>query len=232
LSDKPPIFADMTLACLLPSVFPDLHWVAAVNAADLVLLQDNIAFNRKSRTHRGKFRVAQGHVWLQIPTVWAPKGTPICELRIEPVKTWFPSMQKTISMNYRNSIYFDFYEYDVLDDLKRADEFATFSAFAVWFAGRTMSLLDISWTPKLASNEFPSVVYPDELAALFGAKSLLLEQKSEQFQPQSRAFTPPEFHHPTYYQHFGNFETGCCLLDVLFEMGPEAYKIIRKTIVR
>jgi hypothetical protein len=58
------------------------------------------------------------------------------------------------------------------------------------------------------------------------ADQLLQEYDSRHYQRQAEHYVHnPEFEHPQYHQHFDGFEQWCSILDVLFQFGPESFRI-------
>jgi len=73
---------------------------------------------------------------------------------------------------------------------------------------------------------------PDMLADRLGADLIFQEYDSRHYLRQADQKCKPDFEHPVYHQHFEGFEPWCCLLDVLFQFGPESFRIIDKLDVK
>jgi hypothetical protein len=67
---------------------------------------------------------------------------------------------------------------------------------------------------------------PDRLAKKLGADVYYQEQNARHYQRQGKNKVDMDFTHPVYRQHFEGFEPDCCLLDLLFQYGPESFRII------
>ena len=85
--------------------------------------------------------------------------------------------------------------------------------------------MDISIEYTLASALPEYTSNPDKLAQQLNADCLFQEHNSRHYQRQAGMKSNPHFTHPTYYQHFEGFEPSCCILDLLFQLGPESFKI-------
>lgn len=218
----------MKLALLLPQFAPNLHDLAAMLQADRVILQDNEKWSRKSRVHRAQISTDQGTQWINIPVMTKDRKKAINEVRIDHQQKWIEPLLRTLRFNYNNSIYFDFYEADISKGFKSATEFKYLLPFILHFQRLLFSLLQLSVETTLAS-ELPNYrSNPDELAERLNADILFQEYESRHYQRQAKQKSEPDFHHPEYYQHFDEFEPDCCLLDLLFQLGPESFKVIDK----
>jgi len=110
------------IALLLPGYSPDLAWMARALNADRVILDDLHPFSRKSKVHRTKIRTPDGHQWLAIPFLQEDRRKPIREVRIDDRRPWLRHHLQALEFNYRNSLYFDFYEPEIRADLTSAAE--------------------------------------------------------------------------------------------------------------
>lgn len=209
----------MKLAILLPGFAPDMYWVMAAMQADRVIIDDTSPWSRKSRTHRYQVRTPQGVQWLNIP-VNRVSGDPLYKASIESDQNWTETHMRTLSMNYRNSMYFDFYEAEIEAIYQEAAQKtnlldACLTATSFWFK---LLYIDFNYTLASKSNDWNPD--PDILSKQIGATSLFLEHSSRHFQRQP-VHTPIEIiPHPTYRQHFGGFFEGCGILDYIFSMEP------------
>ena len=110
----------MKVALLYPAYLPDLYYLACIMQADRTILLDTEPFSRKSRVHRGKIRTPEGFQWLNIPILTEDKKKPLQEVRMDHSSGWAASHLRALEYNYRNSIYFDFYEPELRADLEQA----------------------------------------------------------------------------------------------------------------
>ncbi len=216
----------MKLALLLPQFAPNLHDLAAMLQADRIIFQDTEVWSRKSRIHRAKIRTPDGTQWINIPVRTEDRDKAINKVRIDHNKDWITPLLRSLKYNYRNSIYFDFYEPEIKADFESAAEYKYLLPFMLYFQKRLLNFLDIKIDCELASGIPEYTPNPDELAQRLGADILLQEHDSRHYQQQAEMKMEPNFTHPGYYQHFDGFETGCCVLDLLFQKGPESFKIL------
>lgn len=213
----------MKLALLLPAFVPDLRWLAAASQADLVVLDDITPWSRKSRVHRYQMRTPQGIQWLNLPV--QKSDAPLHETRLRTDEDWAGIHLRTLAMNYRNSLYFDFYEQEIealFDRLSKKELLldVCLEATAFW-----LRLLYSEIDLRLASATPEWSPDPDEMASRVGAIHLLLEHESRHYQRQPSSTPVIGLPHPHYRQHFGGFFEGCGVLDYIFSCGPDGEKI-------
>ncbi len=216
----------MTLALLLPQFAPNLYDLAAMLQADKIILQDTEKWSRKSRVHRAKVRTPEDTQWINIPVRTEDKGLSISEVRINCEKDWVTALLRSLRYNYRSSIYFDFYEPEIAVAFEAAKEYKYLLLFVLFMQQRIFDLLNIQIKYQLASELQNYTSDPDTLAQQLEADVLFQEYESRHYQRQAEIKTEPDFTHPVYYQHFEGFEPECCVLDLLFQKGPESFKVI------
>ncbi len=214
----------MKLALLLPGLVPDLRWFLAAASADLVVLNDVSPWSRKSRVHRYQIRTPQGTQWLNVPVVKS-EHLALRETSIEPTSTWADDHMRTLQMNYRNSLYFDFLEAEVESVMNKARKTsrlidACMATTALW-----VQLLELDVQFTLASELPEWDPDPDLLAEKLNADSLIMEHNSRHYQRQPVSVPVMKMPHPEYRQHFGGFFSDCGILDYIFSKGPYRLKI-------
>lgn len=219
----------MILALLQPSIIPDVRYLSAVLKADQVFLQDTERYSRKGRVHRFQVRGVETRQWLQIPVRTEDKKKKICEVRIDHNQNWLYHISKVLKVNYANSIYYDFYEPEIMADFECIRNM-TYLIDAIRHMNAQLAdyfeidLDDIEFTCQSRTNLETND--PDVIADHYGAKVLFQEYEGRHFQRQSPRAEVALQNHPEYRQHFGNFMEDCSLLDLLFERGPESFRVI------
>lgn len=216
----------MTLALLYPQMAPNLYDLALMLQADRVLLLDNEPWSRKSRIHRTRIRTPQGTQWINIPVRTEDRDQPVGRVRIDHSGDWTTPLLRSLAYNYRNSPYYDFYEPEIRADFEAAPDYTYLMPFVLHMQGRLLSFMEYPVTYELASGLEDYTSDPDELARRLGADRLWQEHESRHYMRQAESATePPGFRHPQYRQHFEGFEPWCGLFDLLFQFGPESFKI-------
>lgn len=120
---KPPI--KVNIACLVPSILPDLRHLKLLKDADRIIYLTDEPFSRKSQAHRGRIAgndSAPG--WLTLPVAPQDKKKPLRQVRIEGAG-WIGQFMKTLASASGQALYYDFYEAELRADFETA-----------WHAGR------------------------------------------------------------------------------------------------
>jgi len=215
----------MTLALLLPGFAPNLYDLAAMLQADRVILQDVERWSRKSRVHRARIRTPEGTQWINIPVRTEDKKKAIREVRMDHKRDWIDPLLRAMKFNYRNSIYYDFYEPEIKADFESAPDYTYLLPFILYIRKRLFRFMELEIAHELSSDLPEYTSDPDELAQRLQADTLFQEYDSRHYQRQAHCKSEPVFEHPKYHQHFDGFEPNCCILDVLFQFGPECFRI-------
>lgn len=227
----------MSLALLQPHFAPDLHDLAMMLRAGRVVLQDLDPWSRKGRVHRAQIRTPEGITWVHIPVLKEETEMPIYKVRIDQSRDWAAPLMRSLEFNYRNSLYFDFYEPELWELLRqgREEEFLLplnrrFRRFLFRYLELERDLkskisfaseqLTASGDPKLSGPVQPE---PEE-------DVVWQEHDSRNYMRPSEQRTDFTFTHPEYRQHFDGFSPGCSLLDLLFQYGPESFRITDRLI--
>ena len=194
--------------------------------ADRLILQDVERWSRKSSIHRAQIRTPEGTQWINIPVRTEDRKKSVREVRIDHSEEWVTPLLRALEYNYRNSIYYDFYEPEIRADFESAYDYTYLMEFVLFIQKRLLRFMDISVSYELASDIPEYTSNPDLLAERLDADTILQEHDSRHYQRQSELYKgEPEFEHPTYHQHFEDFEPWCSILDVLFQFGPESFRI-------
>lgn len=218
----------MKLAILQPTMIPNLHDLAILLNCDFSVLQDTETWSRKSRVHRAKIRTPEGTQYINIPVVTEDRDKPIRNVRIDHSEKWIEPLLRALEFNYRNSVYYDFYEPEIRSDFESADEYEYLLDFNLYLRSRIFRFLEMENLPEtiLSSTLDKYDSDPDQLAKNLDAGQYFQEPGARHYQRQGKNRSKLKFTHPVYRQHFDGFEPDCCLLDLLFQYGPESFRVI------
>ena len=216
------------LAILQPVLIPTLHDLATILVSHTVVLQDTERWSRKGRVHRAKIRTPEGIQYLNVPVRTEDRKKAICEVRIDHSQPWIPGVLRAIEFNYRNSVYYDFYEPEIRADFHSGRDEEFLLPFVLNLRKRLFQFFEIEITANiiLASSLPEYDPEPDRLAKKLNADIYYQEPDARHYQRQGKHKSELPFRHPVYRQHFEGFEPDCCLLDLLFQYGPESFRII------
>ncbi len=218
----------MKLAILQPVLIPDLHDLATMLHSDFIVYQDSEQWSRKGRTHRAMVRTPDGTDYISVPVMTADKKKAIRDVRIDHGREWIKPLLRTLEYNYRNSVYYDFYEPEIRADILLGHQFEYLLDFSLFLRKRLFQFLEIEVAAdiKFSGSMQNYTPDPDELANQMGAACYYQEHDARHYQRQGRHRADLEFKHPEYRQHFDGFEPYCCLYDLLFQYGPESFRVI------
>lgn len=220
-----------------PTFAPTLHDLAIMlyaNQTSLarILLADTLVFSRKSRVHRAQIRTNNGTIWIQIPIHPEDRKSKLSDTRIDPDKSWVKLMMQTLETAYGGSPYYEEY-IPWFGDILEESPGTLFLPIALRFRHRIFEFLHL---PELKNAEVYWSALPKKEATQKGVvhqgvdqlefHPLYQEPDSKNYMPQIAQYPTFPFQHPKYSQHFGGFVPGLSLLDLLFEVGPESWKVI------
>jgi len=222
----------MKLAILQPVLVPDLHDLATMLSADQIVYQDSEQWSRKGRTHRALIRTPEGTDYIYIPVMTKDKKKPIHEVRIDHGRNWVEPMLRALKFNYSNSVYYDFYEPEIRADIEMGHNFEYLLDFSLFLKKRLLQFLELEIPADIqfssGMKEYTSD--PDELADRLEAEVYYQEHDARHYQRQGQNQSELPFKHPEYRQHFEGFEPYCCLYDLLFQYGPESFRVFDELI--
>lgn len=219
---------EMKLAILQPVLIPNLHDLATMLTADTIVFQDSEQWSRKGRTHRALIRTPNGTDYISVPVLTADKKKPINRVRIDHGRNWIAPLLRSLEYNYRNSVYFDFYEPELRADIELGHQFELLLDFSLFLRKRLFQFLELEIHAKVlfSGNMEYYTPDPDRLAKQLGADLYYQEDDARHYQRQGRNRSELPFNHPEYRQHFDGFEPNCCLYDLLFQYGPESFRVL------
>jgi hypothetical protein len=222
----------MPFALLQPVLIPDLHDIAVMKAVDTVIIQDSEVWSRKGRTHRAIIRTPEGTDYLNVPVRSEDKKKEIRQVRINQDVDWINPILRALQFNYSNSVYYDFYEPEIESLFESGSDFTYLTEFSNHLKEQlfTFTELNEEIEAKITrSSELKSYdPDPDQLSKTLGDSVYYQEHDARHYQRQGRHKSDLNFRHPEYRQHFEGFEPNCCILDLLFQYGPESFRIVDK----
>ena len=228
----------MTCVISQPTFLPWLGWFDLVDQSNVMIILDDVQFDKRSWQQRNRIRTCNGLEYLSVPV----KTTGLyhqrimdCELADQP---FIEKMLKTLRANYAKAPFF----------ANAIDELATTMKTAA-STGRLVELncALISWmtdrlgvtTPMIrASTLGAGGERGDHLAAICervgadrylspaGAENYLIEDK-DAFDRRGISVWIHVFEHPQYVQRFPPFMPYASALDLIFNAGPTAAEVMR-----
>ncbi|MFW6347775.1 MAG: WbqC family protein [Cyclonatronaceae bacterium] len=242
----------MNIACLVPSVLPDMRHLKLLMHADRIIYIIDEPFSRKSQAHRGRIPAdGSGAAWLTLPVVPEDKKKPLRHVRIAG-KSWIDTFMKTLTSAAGQAVYYDFYEAELRADFENAwqaglpdaaaesDEAAEMHSFLLpiiqHLNERLFHYLELP--PRFAARpEWMSTAGFNASLAQYRASDPLhiwIEPRGSYFRqlgklpPQAQVSTPevslPAYSRGAYAPAAEGHEYS--LLDLLFHHGPLSFRVL------
>ena len=212
-----------------PAYFPPLDYTALISHVDHFILADTFRYRSKTFQDRSKLRNAQGGHWITIPLFGHPEGAPIKTIEIETGGRWREKHWRSFMYDYRTTMYFEFYE----DRFKpffeeRWENLAECTCRSVELQTELYGL-ETNIT-RASTLEGPVDTLTGIRDVVAGEDELVLseDQVSSEESPSEPVFS---YDHPTYRQNFEGFEGGMSGMDLLFNYGREAPRLLSQGIV-
>src|SRR5713226_4677162 len=83
-----------------PRLFPGLHYLHRMMAADVFVIFDTVQYNPRHEENRAKLKTARGREWLTVPMPQASRGQLIRDTRIDDSQPWQRKAWRTIENLY------------------------------------------------------------------------------------------------------------------------------------
>ncbi len=210
-----------------------------IDDVDLFIFYDDVQYTRRDWRNRNKIKTREGTAWLTIPVHYHHDPSAIqliCDSRIDYSSDWSRKHLLTLKQWYHQARYFETY-YGEFSRLF-AERYPTLSELNITLCQWTMTQLAIH-TPLKKSVEFspqgektPRIL---DILKKVGADSYLVgpEAKSyleeDLFQEAGIHLEYKSYEYPPYPQLWGDFTQGVSVLDLLFNVGPDARKYLKSS---
>lgn len=192
-----------------PEYFPGLPFWALMLRCDRFMLADTFQYSRQSFQNRARIRNPEGWQWITVPLKGGQHGRAIREVEIDNTVPWRGKHFRALSFNYRSTPYFEYYEEPVC---------ALFES--EWICLGDLTVASTRLVADMMALSPPEIYSEDEEPP--GGDQELLLASDEAGLPGLRL----DFAEPEYEQNFDGFEPGLSILDLLFNHGPDAKRIL------
>ena len=219
-----------TVAVLQSNYIPWKGYFDLIHDANQFVFYDDLQYTKNDWRNRNKIKTPKGVEWITIP-VGTDKHRLICEVEIKDV-SWQMKHWETIRHHYGKSPYFAHYK-ALFTDVYLGRQWVNLSALNQYLI-RTISsdLLNIQ-TEFLDSREYDLTGQKLErllgMVIKTGAERYITGPAAKEYIDASRFATAgielvwkDYSGYPEYPQRFPPFEHGVSILDLLFNVGPDA----------
>ena len=220
----------MIVAGHQPEFIPYLGFFSKISKADLFVIVDHIQFNKKYFQNRNKIKTREGWMWLTVPVI--TKGRfeqKIREVEINNSLNWQRKHWASITLNYQKAPFFKehsgFFEEVYSKEWRLLSEFN--EAFIRYILGQLELDVDVLKSSELGVTGQKTDLLID-ICKKTGADTYLQGSggrdyvEVEKFQDAGLKVVFQDFEPPTYPQQFGEFIPNLSIVDLLFNVGPEA----------
>jgi len=226
------------LCTLFPAYFPSLTWWQKKAASDCVVFLDSPPYSHRSHINRTWVKTVDGKKMLTIPVLNpGSQSAPVKNIRVDPISNWYRTHKASLFSNYRNAPYFEYY-------YPHLEEFYSTSwqrLFDVNLAG--IKLVDklLRWDIDYFFSSKCKVNGTREnrvmqLMHQFNCDTYMIEAGSAPYFNQlmltSNGFQILEIHsfETRYEQQFSGFISDLSVLDLIFNEGPAAVKLLKSVV--
>jgi len=234
-----------TITIHQPSYLPWLGYFHKIAAVDTFIILDHVQFEKGGFTNRNKILPPDGRpFWLTVPVLTKKKSKQaIDEIEINNVKNWQEKHFRSISEAYSKTPYWKDYE-TVIREYYRytCQNLALYLETFLFYLVINILKLEIKcrlssfYTPSLekaGSDLILEICQREKTDVYFSGPSGRTYLDEQEFIKNGIKVIYQDFQHPEYLQHQlknnHDFIPGMCILDLLFNCGPESLKIIEGT---
>ncbi len=228
----------MVVAGHQPNYLPYLGFFHKLACVDHFMIVDTAQFVKRGTfgwMHRNKIRTQDGWQWLSLPVKTKQKRYQSCaEAELQNQENWRKKHWAAICYNYRQAPYFK--DYAASFEGIYQQEWQLFSDLTVALIQVAANFLEISTPIKRASQCGISGESHELLEAIcnyYGTNHYLSGLHGQDYleldtmKKRGLHIEFQEFQHPCYTQcQPGEFLSGMCILDLLFNEGPRARTIV------
>ncbi len=218
-----------------PAYLPWLGYFERIARSSLHVVLDHVQFEKNSFTNRNKIRLKSGTAWLTVPL--ASKGR-FGSLEIQGLEfaergEWQKKHWSSLQMNYARTAYFSSYAEAYASIYNRT--WPCFMPFVQTMLQQHLEDLKITTRIAFSSQMGISGSKSDlilNICKAVGASIYLSGSqgrnylKESAFEENGIQILYQNYEHPSYPQAWPGFESHLCILDLLFNHGPESMDIL------
>lgn len=201
-----------------------------IHDADLFIFYDDLQYTKNDWRNRNRIKASNGAEWITIP-VGADSNRLICEVEIKNA-VWQTKHWKTLQHNYRSCPHFARYQ-AFFDDIFLGRKWTNLSDMNQFLIRHIAAeFLDIKTAFQDSRNHTLSGQKQDRLLELLnkaGAERYISGPAAKSYIEPAQFFDAgielvwkDYSGYPEYSQRFPPFEHGVSILDLLFNVGPDA----------
>jgi hypothetical protein len=200
---------------LSSAYFPPVNYFSVIAAAEEVCIEKEENYLKQSYRNRCRICSANGPLTLSVPVLEGSfHKTPFRDIRIDYSKRWQQVHIGAIESSYRSSPFFEFYFDIVREVINKGDEFLSDLNF-----NSLRAMLEIT---GIETN----VKYTSSFEKTAGNSNDFRYRISPKKAVDTNIFTFSKY--PQVFSERFGFVPGLSILDLIFNMGPDALDIVKK----
>ena len=219
-----------------PNYLPYLGFFEKMDGKDVMILYDNTQFEKNGFQNRNKIRTKDGWIWLTVPVLQKADQL-IRDVQIDNRTGWQRKHWMSIQSNYSKAPYFKDYEAPIRSIYEKF-EWSKLSDLNMALIMTIKDLLGIK--TKLISSS--NIIYDLETKSTDALIELCKEVDAthyisgaggeeylevDKFEKEGIKVIFQHYDHPEYKQTYAEFHPYMCILDLLFNHGPNSLNILR-----
>lgn len=226
----------MKTVIMQPTWLPWMGYFDLIDRSDCFIFLDSVQFEKQSWQQRNRIVTPQGLQWVTVPVLIKGRfGQEIKDVEID-VRGFPAKLIRQVRQNYSRTPYYDYYidSFEALLSVHRNSLCELCIDVIVWMC----DALSLPFNFLRSSNMRSTGKRSERLVSLLrevGSKHYHSPLGSAQYlKDDTRLFAEAEievsfqhYEHPAYQQMYGDFIPGASALDLLFNCGPDALKILR-----
>jgi hypothetical protein len=223
----------MIVTIIQPLFIPWMGYFGLMDMVDKFVIYDDVQFTHRSWQHRNRIKTPDGVKWLTIPIQHTTRKH-INNVLIDNSKKWQDNLVKTIYHMYHKAPYYKDYEY-LISWLKmyHTKLFSYTSSLLYCLCGALNIRPVIVHSSNIAAEgkkterliNILKKINADEYIACPAAKDYL---KKFMFRKAGIKLKWLDYQHPKYPQLYDGFQSHMSVLDLIFNVGPDALDYIKK----
>ncbi|MDG6219987.1 MAG: WbqC family protein [Candidatus Thermoplasmatota archaeon] len=227
----------MILSGQQPNFLPWIGYFHKVAVSDKHVIVDSVQYNKKHVTNRNRIKTPDGPVYLTVPVLTKGKFEQnINEVKINNDEPWKKKHWKAISFFYGKAPYFKDYK-DFFEETYLKKEWIFLSELNMALLEYLFGALQIRTKIHIASHENITGQKNDLIVNLtkgldcdtyLSGRGAIKYIDEQYLMSNGVNHIFQSFKHPVYSQLWGDFTPNMSVIDLLFNTGPEAGKIIAK----
>jgi len=214
-----------------PHYLPWIGYFNKIEQSSQFCLVDSVQFTKKWFQNRNKIRTKSGEVWLTVPVKTHDRfEQPIADVLIDNATPWRRKHWRTIELAYKDAPFFkpyaDFF-IDVYATLMARGAFPDDHPLCLGMPGMHGNYTAVTAMQKtdLLIDICQKTGADGYLSGTGGAKSYV---QLEKFEEAGLLHEFQQFTHPVYPQIHGGFVPRMAILDLLFNVGPDAERLVKE----